>query len=150
MKKALIGAGGHANEVKAHIGDFSIKCFVEDSYYKPNNTNIYPLSEFNPNEYEVMIAIGDPKARFDISQKLPPETKYFTYIHPSAQILSPVFIKEGSFIGANCVLTYDITIGKHSILNRAVHIGHGSRIGSYFSAMPGAIVSGDVTMYDMV
>lgn len=150
MKQALIGAGGHAQEVRAHIGDFTMKCFVDDVYWKPNNNYIFPLSEFDPTEYEVMVAVGNSKNRFDIIQKLPSETQYFTYIHPSAQILSPISIGKGSFIGANCVLTYNIKIGKHALLNRAVHIGHDCRIGNFFSAMPGSIVSGNVTIYDLV
>lgn len=151
MKRALIGAGGHAQEVRAHMGDFTIPCFVDDNYWSPNPTNIFPLSKFDPTEYEVIIALGSSKDRFDVAQRLPKETKYFTYIHPSAQLLAKdIRIGEGSFIGANCVLTYNIKIGNHALLNRAVHIGHDCRIGNYFSAMPGAIVSGNVTMFDLV
>ena len=35
-------------------------------------------------------------------------------------------------------------MGNHAILNRGNHIGHDCIIGDYFSAMPGAIVSGNV------
>lgn len=151
MEKALIGAGGHAQEVRAHMGDFTIPCFVDDSYWVPNSNNILPLSQFDTSRYEVMVAIGEPRVRFDIINKLPKEAKYFTYIHPSAQLLADdIRIGEGSFIGANCVLTYNIKIGKHALLNRAVHIGHDCRIGDYFSAMPGAVVSGNVTIYDLI
>jgi sugar O-acyltransferase (sialic acid O-acetyltransferase NeuD family) len=151
MEKALIGAGGHAQEVRAHMGDFTIPSFVDDSYWVPNSNNILPLSQFDTSRYEVMVAIGEPRVRFDIINKLPKEAKYFTYIHPSAQLLADdIRIGEGSFIGANCVLTYNIKIGKHALLNRAVHIGHDCRIGDYFSAMPGAIVSGNVTIYDLI
>jgi UDP-3-O-[3-hydroxymyristoyl] glucosamine N-acyltransferase len=55
-----------------------------------------------------------------------------------------VEIGEGSFIGAYSILTTNIKIGKHAILNRGNHIGHDCIIGNYFSAMPGAIVSGNV------
>jgi UDP-3-O-[3-hydroxymyristoyl] glucosamine N-acyltransferase len=36
------------------------------------------------------------------------------------------------------------------VLNRANQIGHDCVIGSYFSAMPGAIVSGNVRIHDCV
>jgi sugar O-acyltransferase (sialic acid O-acetyltransferase NeuD family) len=150
MKQALIGNGGHAREVMAQMGNQSIIRFVDDEYWK-NELNTLPLSQFNPDEYEVMIAVGDSKNRFDISQKLPKETKYFTFIHPTALIMDDnIEIGEGSFIGAYSILTTNIKIGKHALLNRAVHIGHDSVIGSYFSAMPGVIVSGNVTIYDCV
>ena len=147
MKKALIGYGGHAREVIAQMG-VKLTCFVDDQYVVENTL---PLSDFDPNEYIVMIAVADSKSRFDIVQRLPKETKYFTWIHPTALIMSnDITIGEGSFIGAYSILTTNIKIGKHAILNRGNHIGHDCEIGDYFSAMPGAIVSGDVKIYDCV
>ena len=151
MKRALIGAGGLANEIKAHMNDFDMICFVDDIYYQPNDKNIKPLSEFISNEYEVIIAIGDSADRAEIVSRLPIETKYFTFIHPTTLIMgNDVIIGEGTFIGANSIITTNVSLGKHIILNRANQIGHDSIIGNYFSAMPGAIVSGNVTIYDMV
>ena len=57
-----------------------------------------------------------------------------------------MLLGEGSFIGAHSVITTNIKLGKHTLLNRGNHIGHDSVIGDYFSAMPGAIVSGNVTI----
>lgn len=151
MKKALIGAGGFAREIKAHMGDNSIKCFIDDTYWIENNENIYPLSQFNPNEYEVLVAIGDPRDRFDMVQRLPKETKYFTFIHPSAQILdSDVRIGEGSIVCAGCILTTNIKIGKHAHLNLQSTIGHDCEIGDYFTTAPGAKISGNCKIYDCV
>jgi sugar O-acyltransferase (sialic acid O-acetyltransferase NeuD family) len=146
MKKALIGFGGHAREVLAQIGE-NLPCFVDDQYVVEGTL---PLSSFNPTQYEVMIAVGDSKNRYDIVQKLPKETKYFTFIHPTALILDSLKIEEGTFIGAYSILTTNIKIGKHALLNRGNQIGHDTIIGDYFSAMPGAIVSGNVTIYDCV
>lgn len=149
MKKALIGNGGHAREVIAQIGNQNLIRFVDDQYWK-EESNVLPLSQFNPNEYEVIVAVGNSKDRYDIIDKLPKTTKYFTFIHPTALIMDNIKIGEGSFIGAYSILTTNIKIGKHALLNRSVHIGHDSVIGDYFSAMPGAIVSGNVTIYDCV
>jgi len=147
MKKALIGYGGHAREVMSQIG-IKLKCFVDDKYVCKNT---FPISEFDPNEYAVMIAIANPIDRYNIVQRLPKETKFFTWVHPNAHIFSDdVEIGEGSFIGVNSVLTSNIKIGKHCLLNRANHVGHDCVIGDYFSAMPGSIVSGNVTIGDLV
>jgi len=148
MKKALIGYGGHAREVMSQMG-VKLTCFVDDEYVR-HDDNTVPISLFNPKEYSVMIAISDTKVRFDISQKLPKETKYFTFIHPTTLILGDVEIGHGSFIGAYSILTSNIKIGNHAILNRGNHIGHDCSIGHYFSAMPGSIVSGNVTINDCV
>jgi acetyltransferase-like isoleucine patch superfamily enzyme len=59
-------------------------------------------------------------------------------------------IGEGSFIGAYSILTTNIRIGKHGILNRGNQVGHDCVIGDYFSAMPGSIVSGNVTIGEKV
>ncbi len=147
MKLALYGYGGHAREVAAQIGK-KVEFFVDDEYV---DGIAQPISSFNPQTHQMMVAIADCRNRFDIVQKLPKETSYFTFIHPTVLILNDsVEIGEGSFIGAYSILTTDIKIGKHAILNRANHIGHDSKIGNYFSAMPGAIVSGNCTLYDSV
>ena len=146
MIKVLIGDGGHAREVMAQMG-VKLDRFVDDEYVK-NDT--FPLSKLDPEKHEVMIAIADSKARFDISQRLPKGIKFFTFVHPTSLIMDNVEIGEGSFIGCYSILTTNIKIGKHSILNRSNHIGHDCRIGDFFSAMPGVIVSGNVTIQDLV
>jgi sugar O-acyltransferase (sialic acid O-acetyltransferase NeuD family) len=141
MKLALFGHGGHAREVAAQIGD-AITFFVDDEY---SGGEARPISEFDPNEYLMMVAVSESSHRSDIVDKLPKETRYFSFVHPTAIIMSDdVKIGEGSFIGANSILTANIKIGRHAILNRGNQIGHDCIIGNYFSAMPGAIVSGNV------
>jgi len=147
MKLALFGYGGHAKEVACQIGE-EVTFFVDDEYA---NDLAKPISEFNPEEYLMMVAVANSKDRYDIVQRLPKNTIYFTFIHPTVQLLNDnIEVGEGSFIGANTILTTNIKIGKHAILNRGNQIGHDCKIGDYFSAMPGAIVSGDVTIHDMV
>ena len=147
MKKALVGYGGHAREVMAQMG-LKLTCFVDDDYVVGGTK---PLSTFNPKEYSLMVAVANSKDRFDIVQRLPKETKYFTWVHPTAIIMDDnIDIGEGSFIGANSILTTNIKIGNHAILNRGNHIGHDCIIGDYFSAMPGSIVSGNVRIHDLV
>ena len=147
MKKALIGFGGHAREVMAQMG-LNLTCFVDDEYVCEKTK---PLSSFNPNEFAVMVTVSDPTKRVNIINKLPSNTKFFTWVHPSVLLLSKdVEIGEGSFVGAYSILTTNIKIGKHSILNRGNQIGHDTIIGDFFSAMPGSIISGNVTIGNRV
>lgn len=147
MKYALFGFGGHAREVAAQM-EMEVTFFVDDEFA---NEFAKPISDFDPSEYYMMVAVADCRQRFDIVQKLPKETQYFTFIHPTALIMkNDVEIGLGSFIGAYSILTTNIKIGSHAILNRGNHIGHDTVIGDYFSAMPGAIVSGNVRIYDLV
>jgi sugar O-acyltransferase (sialic acid O-acetyltransferase NeuD family) len=146
MKKVLIGNGGHAREVMSQMG-INLLRFVDDQYV---DNNTLPLSQFDPTKYVAMVAIANSKDRYDITQRLPKETQFFTFIHPTALLMDNIEIGEGSFIGAYSILTTNIKLGKHTILNRGNHIGHDCRIGDYFSAMPGSIVSGNVTIHDLV
>jgi sugar O-acyltransferase (sialic acid O-acetyltransferase NeuD family) len=146
MKKVLIGNGGHAREVMAQMG-VNLLRFVDDKYV---DDETLPLSKFDPTKHVAMVAVADSKDRYDIVQRLPKETQFFTFIHPTALLMENIEIGEGSFIGAYSILTTNIKIGKHTILNRGNHIGHDCRIGNYFSAMPGSIVSGNVTIHDLV
>jgi len=141
MKLALFGYGGHAREVACQI-DQEVTFFVDDEYA---NNIAKPISKFNPEEYLMMVAVADSKDRADIVSRLPKETKYFTFIHPTVQIMDDnIEVGEGSFIGANSILTTNIKLGKHALLNRGNHIGHDCFIGDYFSAMPNAVIGGNV------
>lgn len=147
MKRALFGYGGHAREVISQMGT-ELPCFVDDEFVVEGTK---PLSDFNPNEYTIMVAIADSKHRLEVVKRLPQNTQYFSWIHPTALLLGDdIEIGEGSFIGAYSILTTNIKIGRHSILNRSNHIGHDCLIGDYFSAMPGSIVSGNVHIHDCV
>lgn len=151
MEKVLIGAGGFAREIRAHMNNFSMKCFVDDKYYKENNDNILPLSQFDETKYQALVAVGDPRDRFDIIQRLPNNTQYFTFIHPSALILgNDVEIGEGSIICAGVIITTNIKIGKHAHLNLQTTIGHDCTIGDYFTTAPGVNISGNCKIYDYV
>jgi sugar O-acyltransferase (sialic acid O-acetyltransferase NeuD family) len=147
MKQALVGYGGHAKEVMAQIGK-KLTCFVDDEYVVEGTK---PLSKFDPKEYELMVAIADSRKRYDITQKLPKETKYFTWVHPTALIMDDnVKIGEGSFIGAYSILTTNIKIGKHSILNLNTTIGHDTRIGDFFTSAPNVNISGNCKIGNFV
>ena len=147
MKLALFGYGGHAREVAAQMNK-PVDFFVDDEY---SNKIAKPISSFDPTTHMMMVAVADSIERKKIVERLPKNTMYFTFIHPTVLTMTQdVKIGEGSFIGAYSIMTTNIKMGKHSILNRGNQIGHDCRIGNYFSAMPGAIVSGNVRISDCV
>ena len=154
MKKGIIGAGGFGREVYwglSFIERVNTKFFVDDKYWDGKNNLILPISKFNPNEYEVVIAIGEPRDRFDMVQRLPKETKYFTHIHSTVQILGEdVEIGEGSIVCAGTIITTNVKLGKHAHLNLHTTIGHDCEIGDYFTTAPGAKISGNCKIYDCV
>ena len=147
MKKGIIGAGGFAREVYWSLNPIERNdtvFFVDDVYWDDSNEKILPLSLFEFNKYEVIVAVADSKHRQRIVDQLPKKTKFFTHIHPSAQILADdVIIGEGSIICSGTILTTNIVLGKHSQLNLQTTIGHDCVIGDYFTTAPGAKISGN-------
>jgi sugar O-acyltransferase (sialic acid O-acetyltransferase NeuD family) len=154
MNKGIIGAGGFAREVyysllpeEREITSF----FVHDEWWDSNMKNIFPLSKFDPSNYEVVVAVANPRDREMIIKSLPSETKYFTHIHSSVQIQgSDVKIGEGSIICAGTIITTNINIGKHAHLNLITTIGHDCIIGDYFTTAPGVQISGNENIGDRV
>jgi sugar O-acyltransferase (sialic acid O-acetyltransferase NeuD family) len=152
MKKGIIGSGGFGREVKHMLLDNNpneiIDFFVDDNFL--DNISI-PLSKLDINEYEIVIAIGDPKVREKIVNRLPKNTKYFKAIHKSVQILDKdIVIGDGSIICPNTILTTNITIGSHCHLNLFTTVGHDTKIGDFFTTAPGTKISGNCVIGDRV
>lgn len=153
MKKGIIGNGGFGREVyySLSIDDRKNTIFFVDDEYFLGQVNTLPMSNFNSNEYEVIIAIGEPILRERMVNKLPPDTKFFTHIHSSVIILGDdITIGEGSIICAGSILTTNIKIGKHCHLNLNTTIGHDCIIGDCFTTAPGVSISGNNEISDRV
>lgn len=154
MKKGIIGAGGFGREIYWALNPAerkNVSFFVDDIYWDGKEDKILPLSQFDPEEYEVLVAIADSGHRERIVNSLPKNTKYFTYIHPSAQIHGEdVIIGEGSIICSGVIITTNVTIGKHAHLNLITTIGHDCSIGDYFTTAPGVQISGNEVIGDRV
>lgn len=146
MKKGIIGSGGFGREVMGQMLDNNpneeVVFFVSDEYYH-DNIKILPLSKFDPEIYELIVAIGDSNDRERIINSLPSNTKFFTFIHKSVIMFDKIEIGEGSIICPNTVLTTNIKIGKHSQLNLLTTIGHDCVIGDFFTTAPGTKISGN-------
>ena len=154
MKRGIVGAGGFGREVYWSL-DLAERSntvfFVDDSYFDGTDPLILPLSKFDPLEYSLVIAIADSNQRQRIVESLPANTKFFTHIHPSAQIHGPdVEIGEGSIICAGSIITTNVKIGKHAHINLITTIGHDCLIGDYFTTAPGVQISGNERIGDRV
>lgn len=136
LRRALIGKGGHSRELLTLI-NYPLETFTDQEFLDLKKDN-----------YEVMIAVGDPKVRKQIIDKLSDRVKFFSYIHPTAIIGRDVEIGPGSYVGPLCVLTTNIKIGSHALLLRSNHVGHDTVVGDYLSLMGGAIISGNCTIGD--
>lgn len=155
-KICIVGAEGFGRETLLCLIDGiastnlkieEICCFMLlDKDIKKTNimgVEVIPQSTFNPNLYEVVVAVADPNQRLRIVESLPNETVFTKIIHPTAIISDWVEIGEGSIITAGVILTHNIKIGKHAHLNLNTTIGHDCVIGDYFTTTPACNISGN-------
>lgn len=154
MKKGIIGAGGFGREIYWSLDPIervNTVFFVDDTYWDNTDEKILPLSQFDPELYEVVVAIADSYHRERIVNSLPETTKFFTHIHPTAQIHGEdVEIGIGSIICAGSIITTNVKIGKHAHINLITTIGHDCVIGDYFTTAPGVQISGNETIGNRV
>ena len=149
---AIIGAGGFGREAYLHalaqitnIGATrEIRFFAEDAYAI---SDIHPLSSLDPTTWQAVIAIGDPKTRERIAALIPAGCEIGHIHHPSKQILcGAIRTGGGEIICAGAVITDNVRLGKHVIINLNVTIGHDCTIGDFVTIAPSANISGNVTI----
>lgn len=152
----IIGAGGHAKviaDIVIKSGDTLIG-FLDDN--KEIGTKVIEnyevIGDFNnrfstaisKEKYEFIIAIGDNSLRKEIANT--PNMKFYTAIHPSAQIGLDVTIEEGTAVMANAVINPSTKIGKHCIINTGAIVEHDNKIDDYVHISPNATLCGTVNV----
>ncbi len=93
-------------------------------------------------------AIGNPIRRKWIEKLIDRGGEFDNIIHTSAIIGKSVKHGVGNIICANSVLTDNITISDHVIINVGVTINHDCKIGSYVTISPGVHIGGRVSIGD--
>lgn len=154
----IIGAGGFGREVAwlvERINEvnptWNIKGFIDD------NESLWGSVE---DDYLVLggcdylnslgdvyavCAVGSAKIRKFIIDKLKKsDVKFATLIDPSVLLSKRVEIGEGSIICAETIITVDIKIGNHVIINLDCTIGHDDVIEDFVTIYPSVNVSGNV------
>ena len=156
MKKiAIYGAGGFGREVANLIDDINsherrweIVGFFDDE--KSGETvnghkvlgGIIDLNN-TKDEMDLVVAVGWPGPKKKIIENITnPHIRFATLIHPSVIMSQCVEVGAGSIICAGSILTVDIRIGRHVIVNLNCTVGHDAVIGDYCSLMPGVDIAG--------
>ena len=100
----------------------------------------------NHAEAAFVVAIGAPRTRRAVVQKmLSSGTPLFaTLVHRSVQHSAYVEFNAGTIIAAGCVITTQIHIGQHVIVNIGCTIGHDTVIEDFCTVAPIVAISGNV------
>lgn len=102
------------------------------------------LKEIDPNDFEFVIAIGNPQAIRDIKERLMlyGVNNWLTVVHPRSFVSSGVKIGKGCYIAPNASLAIGTQIDNWCVVNQNVSIGHDVELGSFCVISPGCILSG--------
>lgn len=159
MKDLIIfGASGFGREVawtveriNARIPTWNLIGFMDDDDSIQGKTiNGYNVLgkasdiEKYRNVYFV-VAVGASKLRKKIVENLKainPEIKFGTIIDPSVEMSDFVVIGEGTIICAHSIITVNISIGRHTIINLDCTIGHDAVLQDFVTLYPSVNVSG--------
>lgn len=154
-KLIIIGAGGFSREViqLAEVCKREVMGVLDDDP-SANLSLRYPKvigciqDWINYPEAEFIVTIGNPRIRKKVVEQmlvlgLP---RFDTLIHPSICIDKSVSISEGSIICNGTIVTIDISIGKHSIVNINSTVGHDTTIKDYVTVAPTVAISGNVKL----
>ncbi|MDY9922729.1 acetyltransferase [Methanobacterium sp.] len=151
----ILGAGGFARETldicislgksKHVIGFLEENCKREGEIL--NGKPIHDLSmldEFNKKEVKLVGAIGTPLRKRLIEDVNEMGFKYETLIHPNVIMSEWVKFGKGCIVCAGNILTNQINIENHVILNLSCTVGHNVNIKEYTTISPGVNISGNV------
>lgn len=156
----IIGAGGFGREVAwlvERINEetpiWNIKGFIDDNDSlwgtKEDTYEVVGGCDYlkTLGDVHVVCAVGSARVRKIIIDKLKDsKVKFATVIDPSVIISKRVEIGEGTIICAGTIITVDIKIGNHVIINLDCTIGHDDVIKDFVTIYPSVNVSGNVTV----
>lgn len=155
----IVGASGFGKEVAWLIEDinkvneeWNLLGFIDDDLSKIGSLVYgYPvlgnLSWLENKTVAVVIAIGNSEIRAKIAKSLERlSITYATLIHPSVITSKSVNIGTGSIVCAGNIVTVDINIGNHVIINLDCTVGHDAILSDFVTVYPSVNISGNVTL----
>lgn len=103
----------------------------------------------NMKDIYCVCAVGASRTREKIISNicnLNNDVKFATLIDPSVVKSDLVNIGEGSIICAHTIITVNVDIGKHNIINLDCTVGHQSLLGDFVTLYPSVNVSGNARL----
>lgn len=97
-----------------------------------------------------VVAIGAPRTRRMVVQKMSARgtPKFATLVHRSVQHSAYVEFGEGAMVCAGCMITTQIRIGRHVIVNIGCTVGHDTVMDDFCTVAPIVAVSGNVHLHE--
>ena len=144
----IIGTGGFALELSGLLSSVGINV---QGFIGPEPSRKLPALWLGndecldkmPEVSDVLIAIGDPKTRSKLDQKIRnKKIKQYTFVHPESYISSDVIIDEGSVIYPNVTIHSGVIIKRNVLVNSNSTIGHETIVDEFSNIGPGTSIGG--------
>jgi len=157
MKNLLIiGAGGHGKvcyEIALNMKKWDTINFLDDfKTGKILDSTIIGKSEsidFNPDEADIFIAIGDNYKRETLHTKfITLGYRIPTLISTCSYISKYCFLGEGTVVMNNSIINTSAHISRGCIINSGSILEHDSVIGEFCHVSPGSVILGGVHIGD--
>ncbi|WP_340678199.1 acetyltransferase [Paraglaciecola sp.] len=153
----ILGAGGHgkvAADCASLLGRYLSIRFLDVRYPQLEHTGQWTvvgkgddLSQYNRDDTEFFVAIGDNLTRQKVTQSLlKQQCQLATLIHPSAVVSQANQVGCGTLICANAVVNIDSKIGRANIINTCASVDHDCLLGDFVHIAPGVRIAGGVTI----
>lgn len=159
----IVGAGGFGREVAWLIerinevnAEWNLLGFVDDNEeVLGTEVNGYKvlgnIDWLNKQELNVATAIGDSNVRKSIIKRLKNSRNiYPVLIDPNAICSNEITYGEGVIVCAGTVITVNVKVGNHVIINLDCTIGHDAALGDYTTILPSVNISGYVVTEECV
>lgn len=154
----IVGAGGHARELawvasEATV-DWRLVGFLDDRAALHGQMLmgvpvLGPIADWTRHAGAAfVIAIGAPRVRRDVVRRMEAlgSPAFATVVHRSVVHAPHVQFGEGTMMMAGCVLSTQIRVGRHAILNQSTTVAHDALIEDFCTLAPGVTLAGNVTL----
>jgi sugar O-acyltransferase (sialic acid O-acetyltransferase NeuD family) len=163
----IIGCGGFGREaaeiaktIMKEKNDLNLIGFIDDNKKLhgkiingvPVLGNIEWIKDFyDGDQLFFACAVGEPLIKKNVVERAL-KLGYIPYslIHPSVRMCYDVSVGEGTILCPGSIITTNITIGDHVIINQICSIGHDAIIEDYVTINPLAAISGGVHLKEGV
>lgn len=144
----LIGASGHAKVIVEILEELCVPVgALQDANPDIRSLLDYDVFQelpdsFDPANDRLLISIGNNAVRKKLASSF--DCKFYTAIHPSANISKRSSIGDGSVVMAGVSINSSVQIGKHTIVNTNASIDHDCTLEDYVHVSPNAALAGNV------
>jgi sugar O-acyltransferase (sialic acid O-acetyltransferase NeuD family) len=160
VRVAIVGTGGMGRETLAILCEhnrvggqppFEILGFLTNQHDQ-HGSEVDGIAVLGPEtslgdlpNAKAICAIGDPRARIAVVERMTKAGGLFACVmHPSAVCHTNHAIGAGTIVSPGAVITVNVRIGDHVILNNNVSISHDCIIEDFATIAPCAAVTGHV------